>query len=1355
MAALEEHNSLSNFLNSQNSNINTDINQASSDDEDLVRLVKKPNKRLTSGSTTSDDDVDQTTHSSEIIKNTVSGNRKSRIRNRRCSSSTSSDNDTASSKLPTRNKKKKLSEKFSKLKSKNKLSIRNSTGSDDENESFTETKENIVLAKTNIALSVCEPDESDDEENSINHIKKIIGSKSTLPTVKSKPMSAREAMENMQKIKSESNRMLREKEVSLPYHRPKALSLKDIMSRRRPAVSSDGKTLPIKMNEEQLKQYAMMLEERQKEMMELCKSDTDEDNNELNESEVQSTSEAINIENKLGESKSDEGLAKANDVSFDEIAKDSTSKASDDIANDSTSKACDEIAKDSTSKASDEDTESLPNSESMEKFINNGQQILENSNDSQAITDDDIDITFDKTNYQSINVDNDQKQKEVTPFESETIEHDVLSNSTGNTKINDQVETIKDYEALNLSDHNIDAEKNKDVESLCTKSKAISKEQNIETFSDGEIDYDDLDAIIENAELSSDTSNNIKNISNKIPKLTGAAGMVISLDDEEPILKPSGVELLKERFTYFAKLQNQEDIKKDREKMYKPGTQHIKLKQKLEEEIAEQRSMEWAKRLEEEKILKSEEKAILGDDSMEDIDKIEAKLEELNKEMSIDDNDDGECDEDLIEDDIDMTDKQKQRNPMIEDEAEESEDDVDNADDNAKDSAERDDENDANVADDEDDDAVDDEESETESSESENEDEQRKPKKGRILKAFVDSDDEEVLENKTEDGDDDSKITSTETAVTLTQDKITQDEELQLAQANKSLSEDIFASQDSTCPVVTINNNSEGMTSGELGTFSILTDRDLPNKDLKSGTSDLGQSDASLTQIAGTFTQNIVLPTQKSQDSHSLEFGDDIAALCTGKFYENQFISQTTDEGLQASNIDNEDVPLEIIKVKETDTDINEKNPDKVNSSKSNNLILQTDKQTENVDKSKKIADTVLLKSILDELDDPEFDKPKQNKFFTPPSENTKKMVIDSDDDMTDDLKQKSKKKKKKRPETRALQISDDEDEMQTDDEDSDRNDDHDDEGVEKVYEYDSEENEVEVLDKPKKKKRIGEFFENEAELTSEDEWAGSGDEDEAGLDRMEREEGDDEVFHQGKLQRELGQIHMREVLDQDKREVRLIQELLFEDADLGDGHRQRKFRWKNIDGEDESGTVPDELDTQEEEFESEEMWRKQRHEREMFLRKMQENDEDLNTSINRSAIIKANLSSRTMSNLIAESAQNAEKDASVPEKKTAKEIPSPKKTFAILGNNYHGSYLTRGRGTLARLAALATPLVADDDVPKILASARGNFVFTARSDEEPKVKKRKAEANVNTPPLIKKMRTKEHKASLFDRLRD
>lgn len=41
-------------------------------------------------------------------------------------------------------------------------------------------------------------------------------------------------------------------------------------------------------------------------------------------------------------------------------------------------------------------------------------------------------------------------------------------------------------------------------------------------------------------------------------------------------------------------------------------------------------------------------------------------------------------------------------------------------------------------------------------------------------------------------------------------------------------------------------------------------------------------------------------------------------------------------------------------------------------------------------------------------------------------------------------------------------------------------------------------------------------------------------------------------------------------------------------------------------DGEEETGTVYDELaDTQEDEFESEEQWRKQRHERDMYLKQM------------------------------------------------------------------------------------------------------------------------------------------------------
>lgn len=52
------------------------------------------------------------------------------------------------------------------------------------------------------------------------------------------------------------------------------------------------------------------------------------------------------------------------------------------------------------------------------------------------------------------------------------------------------------------------------------------------------------------------------------PKLTGAPGMVIDLDNLDSFAPKqlSGVDLLKERFSFFAKLKSLEDMEKDREK---------------------------------------------------------------------------------------------------------------------------------------------------------------------------------------------------------------------------------------------------------------------------------------------------------------------------------------------------------------------------------------------------------------------------------------------------------------------------------------------------------------------------------------------------------------------------------------------------------------------------------------------------------------------------------------------------------------------------------------------------------------------------------------------------------------------
>lgn len=69
-------------------------------------------------------------------------------------------------------------------------------------------------------------------------------------------MTPKEAAELRKEIQSESQRMLREKNVSLPYHKPKSHSLRDFLARRpKLAVLGIARAPPsvaIKMSTEQL-----------------------------------------------------------------------------------------------------------------------------------------------------------------------------------------------------------------------------------------------------------------------------------------------------------------------------------------------------------------------------------------------------------------------------------------------------------------------------------------------------------------------------------------------------------------------------------------------------------------------------------------------------------------------------------------------------------------------------------------------------------------------------------------------------------------------------------------------------------------------------------------------------------------------------------------------------------------------------------------------------------------------------------------------------------------------------------------------------------------------------------------------
>lgn len=69
-------------------------------------------------------------------------------------------------------------------------------------------------------------------------------------------MTGRDALKLKKEIQSESQRMIRETKVSLPYHKPKQFTLKEFLSRRpKLAINLTTKVPPsvaIKMPKEQL-----------------------------------------------------------------------------------------------------------------------------------------------------------------------------------------------------------------------------------------------------------------------------------------------------------------------------------------------------------------------------------------------------------------------------------------------------------------------------------------------------------------------------------------------------------------------------------------------------------------------------------------------------------------------------------------------------------------------------------------------------------------------------------------------------------------------------------------------------------------------------------------------------------------------------------------------------------------------------------------------------------------------------------------------------------------------------------------------------------------------------------------------
>ncbi|XP_014113930.1 PREDICTED: claspin isoform X1 [Pseudopodoces humilis] len=262
-----------------------------------------------------------------------------------------------------------------------------------------------------------------------------------------------------------------------------------------------------------------------------------------------------------------------------------------------------------------------------------------------------------------------------------------------------------------------------------------------------------------------------------------------------------------------------------------------------------------------------------------------------------------------------------------------------------------------------------------------------------------------------------------------------------------------------------------------------------------------------------------------------------------------------------------------------------------------------------------------------------------------------------------------------------------------------------------------------------KKKLKLQDFMEEEAELSGSD--VGSEDEyDGEDLNEYEEEIIDEELPNEAELENQIQKFHMKAMLDDDKRQLRLYQERYLLDGDLhSDGPgRTRRFRWKNIDFASQMDLFQGDSDNEEEneEFdETEVKWRKERFEREQWFReqkeKSKEQEEEEEEIGGNSEFMKL------AKKVTAKSLQKKASPAVVIQDTTL--LPrNPFEAFRPASDIQvkNGSLLNRPKAVLQKLAAMS------DLNPNAPRNSR-NFVFHTLSPEK------NEEAKEKSKPQVKK----------------